>query len=162
MKESNLNSSVCNAFKIINCLTGKDWCRIKDVAAELIMDETKVYRLMQSMLNMDYLEYDEITRRYRLGYKFYNISYHMSRTNSLLTVAREHMEWAASQLLETINLGVLSNSKNEVRQVYRIDCSSDLYRFEIPLGGNTFVYAAALGKMYIGIYVSRGTTSYCK
>ena len=157
-KSSSLNLSVFNAFEIVNYLISKDWCRLKDIAGDLNMDLAKAHRLLNTMVYQDYVEYDHVTRRYRLGLKFYTISYHMTKSGSLIAVAREHMEWAADQLKETINLGVLSNSKMDVKHIYKVYGNSDAYRIDTPIGEDVKSYASALGKCMLA-YMSPGEQS---
>ena len=144
--KAGLNQSVYHALEIIDYLTGKDWSRVKDIAQALGLDTARVHRLLNTMLHMDYIEYDPKTRLYRLGMKFYSISYHMSKDHSLVNVAREHMEWAAGQLCETINLGMLSSNHMEMTHVYRLDGNAKALQGLSPIGSSKSLHASAIGK----------------
>ena len=143
-----------NAFEIINYLTNKNWCRLKDISKDMNMEIAKVHRLLNTMVLQDYVEYDEVTRRYRLGLKFYTISYHMAKSGSLVAVARDHLDWAAEQLQETINLGILSNDSTEVKHIYKVQGNDDVYRIDTPIGGTTKNICHRIGKMHSCLYVS--------
>jgi DNA-binding IclR family transcriptional regulator len=145
-KPQSVNQSVFSAFEIINYLTGKGWCRVKDIAGGLNMEVAKVHRLLKTMTLLDYIQYDEETRRYQLGLKFYSISYHMLKSNPLISASRDDMEWAASQLYETINLGILTPDCTDMVHIYRLDGNAEAVRVDSPLGASRPAQSCGLGK----------------
>jgi DNA-binding IclR family transcriptional regulator len=153
-----INHSVNNALTIIEYLTKRDWCRLKDISSDLSMDLSKVHRLVNTMLEKNYIEYDKNTRRYRLGYKFFTITHHMSQTNSLISLSRSHLEWAAVRLSETINLGILSGSMTSVTHVLQIEGNKDVVRLDVPVGSDTHIHASGLGKCLLA-FMSPGEQS---
>lgn len=142
---SSLNQSVWSACEIIKYLTGKDWCRLKDISQGVKMDPAKVHRLLSTLALHDFIQLDSDTHRYRLGFQFYTIAYHMSRDN-LLSSAKPQIEYAASELFETINLGILTNDKSKLVYIYRIDGKLSAEYSDVPLGASCFAYESALGK----------------
>lgn len=142
---SNLNQSVWSCCEVIKYLSGKDWCRLKDIAQALNMDAAKVHRLLNTLAVHDFVQYDEDTHRYRLGFQFFTIAYHMSRS-SLISAAKPHLEYAAGELFETINLGMLANDKAKLVHIYRLDGNLSASYDDIPLGVSRFANESALGK----------------
>ena len=145
-KPQSVNQSVLSAFEIVNYLIGKEWCLIKDISASLNMDAAKVHRLLKTMTILDYIQRDNETRRYRLGLRFYSISYHMLKSDPLVSAARNAMEWAAAQLYETINLGVLTRDCIDMVHIYRLDGNAEAVRMDSPLGAKRPAHSCALGK----------------
>ncbi|TAH65425.1 MAG: IclR family transcriptional regulator [Anaerolineaceae bacterium] len=144
-EDSTINNSVYSALEIINYLTGKDWCRIKDIAEAIDMNVSKVHRLLNTMMKLDFVQYDSITRRYQLGLKFFTIAYHMSQS-SLISTAKIHMERAAKELFSTINLGIINNSKTEITCIFRLEGNLSPGLSDVPIGVNKTVNASAIGK----------------
>jgi len=93
----------------------------------------------------DFVQYDEDTHWYRLGFQFYNIAYRMSR-NSIISAAKPHLDHAAEVLLETVNLGVLANDKAKLVHIYRLDGNLSAVYDDIPIGVSRFTNESALGK----------------
>jgi len=141
----NLNQSVWSCCEVIKYLAGKDWCRLKDIAQGVEMDAAKVHRLLNTLAVHDFVQYDEDTHRYRLGFQFFTIAYHMSRS-SIISAARPHLEYAAGELFETINLGMLANDKAKLVHIYRLDGNLAANYADIPLGVSRFANESALGK----------------
>ena len=142
---NNLNESVWDACEILKYLTGKDWCRLKDIAEAMEIDTAKAHRLLNTMAHHNFIQYNEDTHRYRLGFQFYTISYHMARSN-LLSAAKPHLEHAAGELFETINLGMLANDKSQLVHIYRLEGGLFEHYDDVPLGINRDVNESALGK----------------
>lgn len=142
---SNLNQSVWSCCEVIKYLSGKDWCRLKDIAQALNMDAAKAHRLLNTLAVHDFVQYDEDTHRYRLGFQFFTIAYHMSRS-SIISAAKPHLEYAAGELFETINLGMLANDKSKLVHIYRLDGDLSASYDDIPLGVSRFANESALGK----------------
>lgn len=139
------NKSVLNACDLLQYLVGKDWCRLKDISQALDMDQAKAHRLLNTLAIRDFVQYNEETRRYRIGFQFYSIVYHMYRDN-LLCAARPHLEQAAGELQETINLGVLSDGKERMSYVFRLDGVLSAVYDDVPLGVSRYVHESACGK----------------
>ncbi len=142
---NSLNQSVWSACEILNYLTGKGWCRLKDIADDLDMDVARAHRLLRTLVLQDYAQYDPDTHKYSLGLKFFTISYSMSR-DVLISAARPHLEYAASELFETINLGMLDSNKAKLIHVYRVDGNLSTSFKDVALGVSRYVNESALGK----------------
>jgi DNA-binding IclR family transcriptional regulator len=149
-----LNGSVWSACDLINYLVDKGWCRIKDISQALDMDPAKVHRLLNTLVVHDFIQYDDDTHRYQLGFKFLTIAYHMSKS-SLISTAKPHLEYAASELFETINLGVLANDKSKLIHIYRVDGNLASSFTDVPLGVSRYANESALGKCIMA-YLSYG------
>ena len=144
-KGNSLNNSVTNAFSIIDYLTGRDWCRIKDIAEHLDLDVSTVYRLLKTMQTRDFIQFDQSTHRYKLGFKFFTIAYHMSQSG-LIAASSRYMEWMAAETGATINMGKLNNNQTDVIQIYRLDGDPSSRLEDIPIGLSKPINVSALGK----------------
>ena len=142
---NSLNQSVWSACEILNYLTGKGWCRLKDISEDLNMDVARAHRLLRTLVLQDYAQYDPDTHKYSLGLKFFTISYSMSR-DVLISAARPHLEYAASELFETINLGMLDSNKAKLIHVYRVYGNLSKSFKDVALGVSRYVNESALGK----------------
>ena len=142
---NSLNQSVWSACEILNYLTGKGWCRLKDIAEELDMDVARAHRLLRTLVLQDFAQYDPDTHKYSLGLKFFTISYSMSR-DVLVSAARPQLEYAASELFETINLGMLDSNKAKLVHVYRVYGDLSTNYKDVALGVSRYVNESALGK----------------
>ena len=142
---NSLNQSVWSACEIMNYLTGRGWCRLKDISDDLDMDIARAHRLLRTLVLQDYVQYDPDSHKYSLGLKFFTISYSMSR-DVLISAARPHLEFAASELFETINLGMLDSNKAKLIHVYRIQGNLSQSFKDVALGVSRYVNESSLGK----------------
>ncbi len=145
---ANLNQSVWSACEIIKYLTGKGWCRLKDISQDLNIEQAKAHRLLNTLVAHDFVQLDEDTRKYRLGLQFYSISYRMSK-DTIVHTAKVYLEQAAAELFETINMGMLSHDKAKLVHVYRIDGALAADYSDVPLGVSRFINESALGKVIL-------------
>lgn len=141
----NLNQSVWDACEIIKYLTGRGWCRLKDISQDLNIEQAKAHRLLNTLAAHDFVQCDADTRKYRLGLRFYTISYQMSR-DSIISTAKVFLEQAASNLLETVNMGMLSQDNAKLIHVYRLEGKLPADFNDVPLGVGRYINESALGK----------------
>lgn len=147
LSKSSVNQSVYSAFEIVNFLAGKGWCRVKDIAMALQLDSAKIHRILKTMALLDYIEYDALTHRYRLGMAFFSISYHMTKGESILSMARQPMEWLAKKTAENVNFFMLSSlDHSKIVNIYRIENNIDISDIDEGIGESDSVYNTAGGK----------------
>lgn len=145
--KSSMNQSVYSAFEIVNFLAGKGWCRVKDIAVTLEEDPAKIHRILKTMALLDYIEYDGVTHRYRLGMAFFSISYHMTKGESVLSMARQPMEWLAKKTAENVKFFMLSSlDHSKIVNIYRIENNLELSGIDEGVGESDSVYNTAGGK----------------
>lgn len=71
------------------------------------LDKATVARLLSTLVDMDYVAQDPVTRRYRLTGKILRLAQGLTESLDLRNVARPHLEALRARLRETVHLAVM-------------------------------------------------------
>lgn len=137
----NYNQSVWSSCEIIKYLAGRDWCRLKDISENLEIEQARTHRLLNALIAQGFVQYNSDTRKYKLGFQFYNIVHRMTR-DRILNISIPFMEAMADSLNEVVNLGLMDEDKTKMHYIYRLDGNLSLIFGDAPSG----IHESALGK----------------
>lgn len=87
---------------------GKTLQEIKDA---LDISQTTVYRILNAMTRLDYLIYNEDTKRYRLSRKLLTLGFRALNEHQMLETVLPHLRELRDQVKETACFGVLGEKK---------------------------------------------------
>ena len=106
------DSKVKSLYKALSLLDYFDMAHpdrsITELASETGMLKSTVYNILSTFAALGYITQDETTHRYRLGYKFLEISYLIRKTNSFQRQMRPFLEKAAHQTGESVTYAIRS------------------------------------------------------
>lgn len=143
--------TVVKAIEILNYLASDINNRgisISDISRQLGMGKSTVHRLLDTLLCYDFIEKNEETNCYRLGWKLYTIGKVVPQQNQLGNLDNRYLISVAKQTRETVNFGVLRHG--EVVIIFQVDGSRDSnLRVNMRPGEIEPVYATALGKVML-------------
>ncbi len=91
-------------FSIINVLEETHEARLKEIAERLSLDRSTVYRFLSTGRKHGYIQKDEKTNRYRLGYRFLILSATISKRLDIRNIAHQHLVELEEYTGETIHL----------------------------------------------------------
>ncbi len=121
--------------------------RIKDVSQKLDMGKSTVHRILKTLLAHGYVEQSEDDRKYRLGWKFFEVGSVVPRQRSLNNMDLKVLWELCDRYEETVNLGV--RIYDRVAIVAKADPQKVLFKTGPFLGEHEPVHATALGKVLV-------------
>lgn len=119
---------------------GKTLQEIKD---DLEISQTTAYRILNTMVRLEYLMYEEDSRRYKLSRKLLTLGFRALNEHQLLETVFPYMRELRDKLKETVCFGVLGEEKGIF-----IDQAQGSYAFSFKLSpGKPFeLHCSAPGK----------------
>lgn len=119
---------------------GKTLQEIKD---DLEISQTTAYRILNAMVRLEYLMYEEDSRRYKLSRKLLTLGFRALNEHQLLETVFPYMRELRDKLKETVCFGVLGKEKGIF-----IDQAQGSYAFSFKLSpGKPFeLHCSAPGK----------------
>lgn len=119
---------------------------LAELSSQLEVPKTSLHRLLRTLERGGYLAH--ASGAYTLGpaaFHLANLVAKAAPSTAFPACARPVLDWLAHETRETVMLGVLSDSKNEIVYVDVID-SAAAVRFTVPSGDRRPLYSAASGK----------------
>jgi len=103
--------SLDKVFTIIELLKKNKEMRLQEIANELNMYKSTIHRLISELCMHNYVGRDDITKKYRLGLKFLDISSYVIENLDIRKAARKSMEEINNITKETVHLAILLDNK---------------------------------------------------
>ncbi|MCF1503109.1 IclR family transcriptional regulator [Afifella sp. H1R] len=119
-KTSNQSTQV--AFRIIEEMAPLgEGIRLTDLARRLGMPKPRIYRFLQTLMSIGYVDQDPETERYRLTLKLFHLGQAIADGTQLLTVARPVMIRLRDSLHLTTTLSLLEDDGMRVIDIVRVE-----------------------------------------
>lgn len=118
--------------------------RIKDISERLSLGKSTVHRILNTFLAHGYVEQGPDDKRYRLGWKFFEVGSALPRQRNLSNIDLGVLQELSERYEETVNLGIRTG--NKVAIVAKADPRRVLFRTGPHLGEQEPLHATALGK----------------
>jgi IclR family transcriptional regulator, KDG regulon repressor len=100
------------AFALLNCFSHDiTELSLQEISKHLSLPKPTVHRILSALKHFDFVEQDEDTRKYRLGWKMFELGSCVDTLNLLKTRARPHLQELCTRARETVHLAVLRNSE---------------------------------------------------
>ncbi len=135
--------SLDKVFAIIELLKRNKEMRLQDIADELDMYKSTVHRIISELCTHNYVEKDDITKRYKLGLEFLDISSFVIENLDVRGAARDSIEELSRVTKETIHLAMLLD--NQVIYVDKKE-SPHTIRMYSQIGKSAPLYCTGVGK----------------
>ncbi|MGD8564349.1 MAG: IclR family transcriptional regulator [Desulfarculaceae bacterium] len=154
-------------FRIIDILgEHPQGLRLSEMGRILGLPDSSVHHILSSLRSEFYVDQDQDTKRYYLGFKFLSISSKILQNLDIRRIAFPHLRQLHQRVNETVNLTILHNGQvTFIDKIQRLGgLSLDTY-----LGFRTDPHAAASGKVLLAglsrrevedIYQNRPLKSY--
>jgi DNA-binding IclR family transcriptional regulator len=116
------NQSTVAAFSILEEMAlHSEPSRITDVASALQMPRARVYRYLQTLIQLGYVRQDPATERYRLTLKLFHLGQAIADGTLLTSVARPVMAALRDVMEQTVTLSIPEETGMRVIDIVRID-----------------------------------------
>lgn len=84
---------------------------LQDIKSALIISQTTAYRILNTLVRLDYLLFNEDTKRYKLSRKLLTLGFRSLNEHNLLETVLPRLRELRDELKETACFGVLGNNK---------------------------------------------------
>ena len=142
--------TVTKAIEIINYLaqdTGNRGVGVSELGRVLHMGKSTVHRLLDTLSYYGYVEQDEETNQYRLGWELYKIGQVVPQQNQLLNLNSGYILELSRRTRATVNLGILK--RGEILIISKIEGAYDNMHISVQPGEYEAVHATGMGKVMI-------------
>ncbi|MED5052140.1 IclR family transcriptional regulator [Anoxybacillus rupiensis] len=144
MKRENMVKSVSRALDIIDIVCSeKDGLGVTEIAKQMDINKSSVYRILSTLVQYGYIEQDEETSRYKLGYKFLELSSKLLESIDLRKEAKPYLKELEKETNEVIHLVVYD--QGEVIYIEKLEGTETL-RMHSKVGRRAPMHCTAVGK----------------
>jgi IclR family KDG regulon transcriptional repressor len=144
VERENMVKSVSRALDIIEIVSSeKDGLGVTEIAKQMDINKSSVYRILSTLVQYGYMEQDEETSRYKLGYKFLEMSSKLLESIDLRKEARPFLQELEKETNEVIHLVVYD--QGEVIYIEKLEGTETL-RMHSKVGKRAPMHCTAVGK----------------
>lgn len=144
-EQQNAAKSLDKALSILSKFAyGHGEWGIRELARELDMSKSTVFRIVQTLENNGFLKKNPVTYRYSIGIELFSLSSAIAHQFDLLDTALPVMHEIVHKCDETVFLHLYKKSDHVV-PVYKVECSHRV-RYNLELGMMYDIYLTAIGK----------------
>lgn len=119
---------------------------VTEIAQELNMGTSTVYRLLTTLKCRGYIIQDRQTSKYTLGAKLFILGSKVQNIATLIKIVTPFLKSLSQSIDETINFGILEDK--EVICLYKIE-SKEMLRAGLEVGAKIPAHCTALGKILL-------------
>ncbi|QAU47610.1 IclR family transcriptional regulator [Bradyrhizobium guangzhouense] len=140
----NYVASVGKAFAVLRSFTSEAFeLTLSEVAARADLDRGTAFRLIQTLIELGYLQAVPQSRRFRLGVACLDLGYTVLSHGSLRNIVEPLLRDLVPEVGDAASLGILDNG--DVIYLARVSAGLDRYKMDRRPGTRIPAYSAALG-----------------
>ena len=144
MERDNMVKSVSRALDIISLVSmKKGGLGVTEISNQIDINKSSVYRTLSTLVQYGYIEQDEETSRYKLGYKFLEVSSKLLESIDLRAEARPFLLELENETNEVIHLVVFD--QGEVVYIEKLEGNETL-RMHSKVGKRAPMHCTSVGK----------------
>ncbi|MDU0462578.1 IclR family transcriptional regulator [Staphylococcus ureilyticus] len=114
------------------------------------LSKTTIHRLVQSLIENDYVKKDHLTHQYELSYKLFQLGYASIQNIDYLNIAKSLISKLAINVGETCHL--VLEDKNEVLYIEKFIPNESQQSMSSKIGLRSPMYCTAVGKVILSTY----------
>lgn len=139
-------AAVVKVFAVLEALAGGRRSSLAELAETAATSKTTAHRLLQTMVDLGYVEQDGETEKYGLTLRLFSLAARsLQERDDLLKAADGPMGKLSRATGESINLGVLDSREQKVVYIHKYDAAFSL-SMTSTLGLRNPLHSTALGK----------------
>ncbi|QBH95161.1 DNA-binding transcriptional regulator KdgR [Limnobaculum zhutongyuii] len=143
-KQPDSVSSVLKVFGILNALGEEREMGISELAQQVMMSKSTVYRFLQTMKTLGYVTQEGESDKYSLTLKLFELGSKSLQNVDLIRYANVQMREISKQTKEAIHLGALDD--DAIIYIHKIDSLYNL-RMYSRIGRRNPIHTTAIGKV---------------
>jgi IclR family KDG regulon transcriptional repressor len=137
-------SAVLKVFSILQELSQCQTASLSELETSLMMSKSTIYRFLQTMQTLGYVEQEADTERYFLTLELFHIGARALYHTDMQRIANPIMKRIVAQTSETVHLGELD--KDAVIYTHKVESNYSL-RMGSQIGRRADIYSTAMGKI---------------
>lgn len=138
--------AVERALDILLCFTGKKKLGLTEISTQIGLHKSTVHRLLTTLEEKGFVTRDDVTEKYSLGLKIWELSQHLSQDDDPAVLLQHQMELLRDQLGETVSL-YLRDGMERLR-IAAVQ-SNQAIRRVAPVGARLPLYVGASSKVLV-------------
>ncbi|WP_199228123.1 IclR family transcriptional regulator [Salipaludibacillus keqinensis] len=139
--------SVDRALRIITLVSQKkDGLGVTEIAEKIELNKSSIFKLLRTLMDHGYIEQDEETKKYRLGYKYIELSSILLESIDLRPQAKPFLKELETLTNEVIHLVVYD--QGEAYYIEKLEGNETL-RTHSKVGKRVSFHATSVGKVLI-------------
>ena len=139
-------AAVLKVFAIMQALSEQNVIGVTELSVRLAMPKATVYRFLQTMLTLGYVQQENESDRYRLTMKVFELGSKALSQTDLVEVAKDHIRMLSDVSGETVHLGSLIES--EIIYLHKVDSKHMLGMYS-RIGRRAPLHCTAIGKVLL-------------
>ena len=144
----NYVASVGKAFAVLRSFTSEAFeLTLSEVAARADLDRGTAFRLIQTLIELGYLQPVPQSRRFRLGLACLDLGYTVLSHGSLRTIVEPLLRALVPEVGDAASLGILDGG--DVIYLARVGAGLDRHKMDRRPGSRIPAYSAALGHVML-------------
>ena len=144
----NYVASVGKAFAVLKSFTGEAFeLTLSEIAARADLDRGTAFRLIQTLVELGYLQAVPQSRRFRLGVACLDLGYSVLSHGSLRPIVEPLLRGLVPDVGDAASLGILDGG--DVVYLARIGAGLDRHKMDRRPGTRIPAYSAALGHVML-------------
>ncbi|MCP3027503.1 IclR family transcriptional regulator [Halobacillus sp. A5] len=147
MERMNMVKSVGRAMDVINAVsTSRNGMGVTDIAQQMDINKSSVYRILHTLEEYGFIEQNEESGKYKLGYKLLEISSRLLESIDLRTEAQPFLKTLENYTSEVIHLVVYD--QGEVVYLEKMEGTETL-RMHSKVGRRAPMHCTSVGKVIL-------------
>ena len=136
--------SLTRGLLVLECFSPqKDSFTLSDLAKLLVIPKSSLHRVVKTLSRMNYLRYEEQSKRYYLGMRVLSLGFSVLQSMELREIARPYLEKLSRECNKTLNLAVLD--RDEMVYVERVRVPG-IRTYNIGVGNRIPLWSTAVGR----------------
>ncbi|UFJ42702.1 IclR family transcriptional regulator [Brevibacillus humidisoli] len=147
MEKESMVKSVDRALQVVHLVsTKKEGFGVTELARQIDLNKSSVYRILSTLATHGYVEQDQETGRYKLGYKVLELSAKLLDSIDLRAEARPYLKELESLTNEVIHLVVYD--QGEVVYIEKLE-GNEMLRMHSQVGKRAPMHCTSVGKVIL-------------
>jgi DNA-binding IclR family transcriptional regulator len=141
---NNCAGSLARGLVVLECFSPRrDSFTLADLAKLLDIPKSSLHRVVKTLSQMNYLRYEEQSKRYYLGMRVLSLGFSVLQGMELREIARPYLERLSRECNKTVNLAVFD--RDEMVYVERVRVPG-IRTFNIGVGNRIPLWSTAVGR----------------
>jgi IclR family KDG regulon transcriptional repressor len=137
---------IVKTFDIIEILNKHDSMTLKEITKESNLPKPTAYRILNTLKQLSFVEFDQSTQQHSLSPKFLAIANRVIRRSNIVDISKPYMIQLREEFGETVNLAKLIDKNmfflNIVESIHQ-------FRYVDTIGDRAPLHSTAIGKAVI-------------
>lgn len=158
-KKMGQNSALKSVQIISALLAVNDYLSISEIAQVTNLSASTVHRILQELLNCDFVVKDDKQKKYCAGFESVAMAVNFDTSNYLLEAAKSEMDRLSELSLETVNLIALDGYQGVY--IGKVEAKSQI-GLRSKVGWKIPLYCTAGGKLLLAFQTEQWLEEYCR